>query len=98
MYIIQKTDYFDKWLKKLKDIRAKAKILTRLKNAELGNLGDYKSLGGGISEMKIDYGPGYRLYFTISQRTIIILLIGGDKSTQAKDIKRARKILLEIGG
>ena len=65
MNVIQKTDYFDKWLKKLKDIRAKAKILTRLKNAELGNLGDYKSLGGGISEMKIDYGPGYRLYFTI---------------------------------
>ena len=98
MNIIQKTDYFDKWLKKLKDIRAKAKILTRLKNAELGNLGDYKSLGGGISEMKIDYGPGYRLYFTIFQRTIIILLIGGDKSTQARNIKRARKIILEIGG
>lgn len=98
MYIILKTEYFDKWILKLKDIRAKAKILTRLKKVELGNLGNYKSIGGKISEMRIDYGPGYRIYFTISKRTIIVLLTGGDKSSQSVDIKKARKILSEIGG
>jgi putative addiction module killer protein len=97
MYIIQKTEYFDSWLIRLNDIRAKGKILARLKRAELGNLGDYKSLGEGVFEMRINYGPGYRLYFTRSKEVVIILLFGGDKSSQLKDIKKAKQIAKEIG-
>jgi putative addiction module killer protein len=97
MFIIQKTDYFEHWLTKLNDVRAKAKILTRLKRAELGNLGDHKSVGDNVFEMRIDYGPGYRLYFTRSRGVVIILLCGGDKSSQSKDIKRAKQIHTEIG-
>ena len=97
MFIIQKTQYFENWLIRLKDIKVRVKILTRLKKVELGNLGDHKSIGEGIFEMRIDYGPGYRLYFTRSKGIVIILLIGGDKSSQAKDIKKAKKIAKEIG-
>jgi putative addiction module killer protein len=97
MYIIQKTEYFDTWLIRLNDIRAKGKILARLKRAELGNLGDHKSLGEGVFEMRINYGPGYRLYFTRSKGVVIILLVGGDKSSQSKDIKKAKQIAKQIG-
>lgn len=97
MYLIQKTDYFENWFVRLKDIRGKAKILTRLKRTELGNLGDHKSVGNGVFEMRIDYGPGYRLYFARSNKIIVILLIGGDKSSQSKDIKKAKQIAVEIG-
>ena len=97
MFIIQKTNCFEHWLTKLNDVRARAKILTRLKRAELGNLGDHKSVGGGVFEMRVDYGPGYRLYFARSRGVVIILLVGGDKSSQSKDIKRARQIYNEIG-
>ncbi|HPG39432.1 MAG TPA: type II toxin-antitoxin system RelE/ParE family toxin [bacterium] len=96
MYIIEKTDIFDKWLLKLEDIRAKAKILTRLKIIELGNLGDHKSVGAGVSEFRINYGPGYRLYYGKRGTSIILLLAGGDKSSQAKDILKAQKILQEL--
>ena len=82
MYIIKKTDNFDKWLRKLKDLEATARILTKLKKIELGNLGDYKSLGNKISEIRLSYGPGYRLYFTRSKDVIIILLVGGTKSSK----------------
>jgi putative addiction module killer protein len=68
-----------------------------LKRAELGNLGDHKSLGEGVFEMRIKYGPGYRLYFTRSKGVVIILLVGGDKSSQSKDIKKAKQISKEIG-
>ena len=97
MYIVQKTEYFDTWLIRLNDIRAKGKILARLKRAELGNLGDHKSLGEGVFEMRINYGPGYRLYFTRSKGVVIILLVGGDKSSQSKDIKKVKQIAKEIG-
>lgn len=97
MYIIQKTECFNAWLIRLNDIRAKGKILARLKRAELGNLGDHKSVGEGVFEMRVNYGPGYRLYFTRSKGVVIILLIGGDKSSQSKDIKKAKKIAKEIG-
>jgi putative addiction module killer protein len=97
MYIVQKTEYFDTWLIRLNDIRAKGKILARLKRAELGNLGDHKSLGEGVFEMRINYGPGYRLYFTRSKGVVIILLVGGDKSSQSKDIKKAKQIAKQIG-
>ena len=96
MYLIKKTDVFDKWLLKLKDYRAKAKILTKLKMIELGNLGDHKSVGSGVFEIRIDYGPGYRLYYSKPGTSIILLLVGGDKSSQSKDILKAQKLLEEL--
>ena len=97
MFTIQKTDIFDKWLSKLRDTNGKACILARIKRAELGNLGDYKALGNGLHEMRIDSGPGYRLYFTRFEDKIIILISGGNKSSQSNDIKKAYMILKEIG-
>ncbi len=94
MYIIEKTTEFDKWLQKLKDIRAKAKILFRLQKIENDeHFGECEFVGNGIRELKIDYAKGYRVYFKESDGKIIILLIGGDKSTQQKDIERAKDIL-----
>ena len=93
MYLIEKTDSFDKWILKLKDYRAKAKILTKLKMMELGNLGDHKSVGFGVSEIRIDYGPGYRLYYGKLGTSIILSLVGGVKSSQSKDILKAQRLL-----
>jgi putative addiction module killer protein len=97
MFLIKKKDCFENWLIKLDDIRAKAKILARLKRIELGNLGDHKSVGDKVFELRIDYGPGYGVYFTRSKGIVIILLVGGDKSSQSKDIKKAKQIVNEIG-
>jgi putative addiction module killer protein len=97
MFIIKKTESFEKWITKLRDINGKARVLSRLKRVELGNLGDYKSLGSGISEMRIDCGPGYRLYFARREGIVIVLLVGGDKTTQVHDIQKARQILTELG-
>src|SRR5205807_654552 len=77
---------FEDWLQKLNDQNAVARILARLARVRLGNLGDYKSLGEGVFELRVDYGPGYRIYFGQRGRTLVILLCGGDKSTQARDI------------
>jgi putative addiction module killer protein len=97
MYIIEKTDEFDKWLRKLKDLRAKAKILFRIQKIEIDeHFGDCKPVGNGIQELKIDYAKGYRVYFKEFDGRIIILLIGGDKSTQQKDIEKAKEILKRI--
>ena len=93
MYFIEKTTEFDKWLKKLKDLRAKAKILFRIQKLEDDeHFGDCKPVGNGISELKINYAKGYRVYFKETDRKIIILLIGGDKLTQKKDIEKAKEI------
>ena len=90
MLIIKKTFEFDLWLKKLKDVTAKAKILFRIQKLESdGHYGDWKSVGEGVLEMRIHYGKGYRLYFKVKEDQIILLLIGGDKSSQEKDIKKA---------
>jgi putative addiction module killer protein len=97
MYIIEKTDEFDKWLRKLKDLRAKAKILFRIQKIEIDeHFGDCEPVGNGIRELKIDYAKGYRVYFNELEGKIIILLIGGDKSTQQKDIEKAKEILKRI--
>lgn len=96
MFQIQQTEVFARWLAQLRDVRAKARILARLDSVRLGNLGDSKSVGGGVSEMRIDVGAGYRVYFTRRQRVIVILLCGGDKSTQTKDIAIAKLIVQEI--
>lgn len=94
MYLIEKTIEFDKWFRKLNDLRAKAKILFRLQKLENeGHFGDCKPVGNGISELKINYAKGYRVYFKEINGKIIILLIGGDKSTQQKDIQKAIEIL-----
>jgi putative addiction module killer protein len=81
----------------LKDIRAQVRIAARIRLAEAGNLGDWKSVGGEVSEMRVDVGPGYRLYFTRRGNIVIIMLAGGDKSTQTRDIKRAQKLLKALG-
>jgi putative addiction module killer protein len=97
MYSIEKTVEFDKWLRKLKDIRAKAKILFRIQKIENdGHFGDCKPVGEGIRELKINYAKGYRVYFKETDGKIIILLIGGDKSNQQNDIERAKEILKRI--
>ncbi len=96
MYTVLRSDIFDKWLTELKDAKGKARIVARIRSAELGNLGDVKSVGEGISEMRIHYGPGYRVYFTQKGRLVIFLLVGGDKSSQKRDIKRAKTLAKEL--
>lgn len=97
MYFIEKTDEFDKWLRKLKDLSAKAKILFRIQRIENnGHFGDCKPVGDGVHELKINFAKGYRIYFKEKDGKIIILLIGGDKSTQQKDIEKAKEILKKI--
>lgn len=92
MNIILKSDEFDAWLSGLKDKRAKAKIGLRVGRAEQGNFGDTEPVGEGVSEMRIHYGPGYRLYFTRRGEIVYLLLLGGDKFTQQRDIKNAIKM------
>lgn len=97
MYFIEKTIEFDKWLRKLKDLRAKAKILFRIQKLENDeHFGDCKPVGNGITELKINYAKGYRIYFKEKKGKIIILLIGGDKSTQQTDIEKAKEIWEKI--
>ena len=97
MYKIEKTDDFDKWLRKLKDLRAKARILFRIQKIENDeHFGDCEPVGNGIQELKIDYAKGYRVYFYESDGKIIFLLIGGDKSTRQRDIEKAQEVLKRI--
>ena len=93
MFIVRQTQEFQDWLDALKDIKAQLRIAARLRQAEAGNLGDWKPVGDELSEMRVAFGPGYRLYFTRRQNILIVMLAGGDKSTQSRDIKRAQKIL-----
>jgi putative addiction module killer protein len=92
VYQLQQTEVFAEWLADLRDVRAKARILVRLESVRLGNLGDVRTVGGGVTEMRIGIGAGYRVYFTRRQRIVIILLCGGDKSTQQRDIARAQRM------
>ena len=96
MYTVLQTQEFQDWLDALRDRRAQARIAARIRLAEAGNLGDWKSVGGEVCEMRIAFGPGYRLYFARRGSVLIIMLAGGDKSTQSKDIKRAQKLLGEL--
>ncbi|BAU77425.1 type II toxin-antitoxin system RelE/ParE family toxin [Metapseudomonas furukawaii] len=91
------TDAFDNWLASLTDKVGKARILQRLDSAMLGNFGDCEPVGEGVSEMRIHYGPGYRVYFTRQGTVVYLLLLGGDKSSQKRDIKLAKKLLAELG-
>lgn len=85
---VRQTDVFREWLRRMHDQRAKARIGSRIRRLELGNPGDVRSLGGGLMEMRVDYGPGYRVYF-MQHVSIVILLCGGDKRRQQHDIRRA---------
>ena len=96
MYQLQQTDTFASWLVGLRDVRAQARILARLESARLGNLGDCKVIGSGIREMRIHTGPGYRVYFMQKKQMILILLCGGSKSSQTRDITRAKKMAQEL--
>ena len=86
---VRETEEFTAWLTGLRDGRARARIQARIDRAKLGNLGDVKPVGEGVSEMRIGYGPGYRVYFVQRGATVVILLCGGDKATQSADIARA---------
>jgi putative addiction module killer protein len=92
MIEVRRTDEFSGWLHRFRDANAVARIVGRIRRMEMGNPGDYRSVGMGILEMRIDYGPGYRIYFTKRGAQIVILLCGGDKRTQQTDIKRAQKL------
>ena len=92
MIEIRETEFFAKWLDELYDIRARARILVRIERLADGNTGDVKPVGEGVSELRIDYGPGYRVYFKKQGQKVVILLAGGDKHTQAKDIKTALRL------
>ncbi len=96
MYRIEKTAEFEDWLDGLRDPMAKAKIAVRLVRVESGLLGDWKSLGDGVSELRIRYGPGYRLYYTLQGQTLVFLLYGSDKKGQAKAIAKAKEMAKQI--
>jgi putative addiction module killer protein len=92
MIEIRKTEHFAKWIDGLQDIRGRARIQAKIERLAMGNPGDTKTVGEGVSEMRIDHGPGYRVYYIRHERSVIILLAGGDKSTQARDIRNALRL------
>lgn len=96
VFEVRQTAIFRDWLDGLSDARAQARIASRLVRLEAGLLGDTKSVHDGVSEMRIDYGPGYRVYFTMRGRIVIVLLCGGDKQSQKRDIARAKEIAKNV--
>lgn len=92
MFEIRQTDEYQRWFEGLRDLNEQLRIGARIRRVSLGNLGDVKSVGEGVSELRITYGPGYRVYFTRRGDMVIILLAGGDKSTQRRDIERAKEL------
>ena len=96
MFEVRKTEEFVRWLDGLRDVRARARILVRIERIVAGNFGDSRPVGQGVSELRIDYGPGYRVYFAKRGRQIVILLVGGDKSGQQTDIKTAIRLVKNL--
>ena len=96
MIEIRKTESFAKWIDGLRDIRARARVLVRLQRLAIGNAGDAKPIGEGVSELRIDYGPGYRVYFKKQGKHLVVLLAGGDKRTQKRDIEKALRLAREL--
>ena len=92
MFEVRKTEGYVKWLDSLRDARARARILVRIERLAAGNLGDVRPVGEGVSELRIDYGPGYRVYYKKQGRRIVVLLAGGDKRTQSDDVKKALRL------
>ncbi len=97
VFTVHQTEGFVDWLDALKDKRARVRIAARLRQAEAGSLGDWKPIEGEVAEMRVHYGPGYRLYFVRRGRVIVIMLNAGDKSTQQRDIRQALKLASELG-
>lgn len=95
---IRQTDEYSRWFERLRDREARARILVRIRRLSLGNPGDTESVGEGLSELRIDYGAGYRIYFERRGATVVILLAGGDKRTQGRDIERAKELSSRLGG
>ena len=96
MIEIRKTEVFARWLDGLRDLRARARVQVRIERLASGNRGDARTVGEGVSELRIDYGPGYRVYFTNHGATVVILLAGGDKRTQAADIRTAIRLARDL--
>lgn len=96
MIAVRQTDRFSRWLDGLGDRGARARILVRIRRLSLGNPGDIRSLGGGLSELRIDHGPGYRIYLMQEGPEVVLLLTGGDKRTQARDIVAARALARQL--
>lgn len=96
MHTLIETDTYSNWFRSLRDVRAVARINARLRRVSLGNMGDCRTVGDGVSELRIDYGPGYRVYFTRRGYELVILLAGGDKSSQERDIKAAVQLAKEF--
>ncbi len=92
-YELRSTDHFDRWFETISDKLTRARILNRLDTMTIGHFGDHKAISTGLFELRLFFGPGYRIYYTIRGREIVLLLVGGDKSTQGKDIKKAKEIL-----
>ena len=92
IYRLKSTNVFENWLDRLKDDLAASAIAKRLTRVQLGNFGDAKTVGEGVRELRVHYGPGYRIYFQIRQQEIVLLLCGGDKSSQARDIAQAKQL------
>ena len=89
MFEVRKTEVYARWLDGLRDVRARARVLARVERLAAGNPGDARPVGEGVSELRVDYGPGYRVYFKTLDRTVVVLLAGGDKRTQSRDIETA---------
>jgi putative addiction module killer protein len=98
MIAVRQTETFRSWISRLRDDRAQARINIRIRRLSLGNAGDTKSVGGGVQEMRIDYGPGYRVYYIMVEAAAVLLLVGGDKSTQSQDIKAAIELAKGLEG
>jgi putative addiction module killer protein len=96
MIVVRQTETFSTWLRKLRDDRARVRIVERLLRVEGGNLGDVKPVGEGVSELRVDYGPGYRVYLARRGAALVVLLCGGDKRTQNADIKRAKRMARDL--
>ena len=94
---VRQTEHFARWLTGLRDGRARARINARIRRLSIGNPGDVKAVGGGVLEMRIDYGPGYRVYFVRRGEALVILVAGGDRRTQDRDIATAIKLARELG-
>ena len=92
MFEVRKTEGYAKWLDSLRDARARARVLVRIERLAAGNPGDVRPVGEGVSELRIDYGPGYRVYYKNEGRRIVVLLAGGDKRTQSADVKTALRL------
>ena len=97
-YDLRSSKQYDKWFVKLKDSSIKIKVLARLDRVENGNFGDFKQIGSNLFELRFFFGSGLRIYYTIQEGRVLFLLVGGDKSTQSKDIERAAELLNELEG